>query len=46
MTEMAVAADALLARFPEALSPDTRKGYSGYMVSADNLIAVVTVLRD
>ncbi len=46
MTEMAVTADAVLARFPEALTADTRKGYSGYMVSAENLIEVATGLRD
>lgn len=46
MTEMAVAADALLERFPETVTPDSRKGYSGYMVNADHLIEVVTALRD
>ncbi len=46
MTEMAVAADAVLDRFPEVVTADTRKGYSGYMLSADHLIEVVTALRD
>ena len=38
--------DELLARFPEAVTPDTRKGYQGYVVQPENLIEVATVLRD
>jgi NADH-quinone oxidoreductase subunit C/D len=34
------------ARFPEGLVADERKGYQGYIVSAENLIGVVTALRD
>jgi NADH/F420H2 dehydrogenase subunit C len=33
-------------RFPESLIPDERKGYQGYIVKAENLIEVVTALRD
>ena len=32
--------------FPGAVTPDTRKGYSGYMVTADKLVEVATYLRD
>jgi len=38
--------DELLARFPEAITPDARKGYQGYIVQAENLIEVATALRD
>jgi NADH-quinone oxidoreductase subunit D/NADH-quinone oxidoreductase subunit C/D len=36
----------LEARFPGIVTPDTRKGYEGYLVKAENLIEVVTYLRD
>ena len=36
----------LTERFPEAVSPDTRKGYEGYLVNVENLVEVVTALRD
>ena len=36
----------LAARFPEAVIPDDRKGYQGYIVQADRLIEVATALRD
>lgn len=36
----------LVARFPEAVVPDDRKGYEGYIVQADRLIEVATALRD
>ncbi|HLE29529.1 MAG TPA: NADH-quinone oxidoreductase subunit D [Anaerolineales bacterium] len=32
--------------FPESVKPDTRKGYSGYLVAPDKLIEVATHLRD
>ena len=32
--------------FPDAVSVETRKGYSGYTVKAENLIEVATALRD
>src|SRR3990172_6546476 len=32
--------------FPEFVKPDTRKGYSGYLVAPDKLIEVATHLRD
>lgn len=46
MTEMAVVTDELLARFPEKVTADTRKGYTGYMTSPDNLVEVAKALRD
>ena len=36
----------LEAKFPEIVTPDTRKGYEGYLVKAKNLIEVATYLRD
>ena len=36
----------LEAKFPEIVTPDTRKGYEGYLVKANNLIEVATYLRD
>lgn len=33
-------------RFPEIVSRDTRKGYSGYIVQADKLVEFATALRD
>ena len=36
----------LEARFPGAVTPDARAGYSGYIVSADKLFEVATALRD
>ncbi len=38
--------DDLATRFPEYVSPDTRKGYEGYIVSADKLLDVATALRN
>ncbi len=47
MTEQTlVQEDAVLNRFPGQVTPDTRKGYEGYMVQPENLIEVVTALRD
>jgi NADH-quinone oxidoreductase subunit C/D len=40
------AAALLKERFPEAVSDDTRDGYSGLMVSPDKLVEVATALRD
>lgn len=40
------AQDELVARFPEYVTLDTRKGYEGYIVEAENLIEVATALRD
>ena len=37
---------ALELRFPEIVTPDTRKGYAGYIVQAENLIEFATALRD
>ena len=36
----------LAARFPGMVSPDTRPGYSGWLVDKDKLIKVATSLRD
>lgn len=36
----------LTTRFPEIVTLDTRKGYSGYLVDADHLIEVATAIRD
>ena len=38
--------NALELRFPEIVTPDTRKGYAGYIVQAENLIEFATALRD
>ena len=38
--------DNLATRFPEYVSPDTRKGYEGYIVNADKLLDVATALRN
>ncbi len=47
MTDLTlVQEDAFVTRFPEILSPDDRKGYSGYLVQPDNLIEVATAIRD
>ena len=36
----------LIARFPEGVVTDERKGYDGYIVAADKLIEFATALRD
>jgi len=36
----------LIARFPEVVSADTRKGYSGIIVKPESLIEVATAIRD
>lgn len=47
MSEQTLTADMdLVARFPEALVPDTRQGYEGYIVQPDKLTEVATILRD
>lgn len=47
MTEAApVVQSALETRFPGVITPDERKGYEGYLVKKENLIEVVTALRD
>ena len=38
--------DNLESRFPETVTGDERKGYEGYLVSAKNLVAVATAIRD
>jgi NADH-quinone oxidoreductase subunit C/D len=38
--------DAILARFPEQVTPDDRKGYEGYIVQADQLVEIAAALRD
>ena len=32
--------------FPGVVTPDSRKGYSGYMVTPEKLVEVATYLRD
>ncbi len=47
MTDQILAVeDSLLMRFPEALTPDPRNGYEGYLVPAEKLLEVATALRD
>lgn len=47
MSEQTLAVETGLgAKFPEIVAPDTRKGYEGYLVKAENLIEVATYLRD
>jgi NADH-quinone oxidoreductase subunit D/NADH-quinone oxidoreductase subunit C/D len=36
----------LTSRFPEAVTPDERKGYEGFIVQVENLLEVATALRD
>ncbi len=38
--------DEILARFPQFVALDERKGYEGYIVQADHLVEVATALRD
>ena len=44
--EETTVADPILSRFQDALRPDERKGYEGYIVAAERLPAVMTALRD
>ena len=44
--QIVITENELSERFPEAVSVDERKGYSGYLVKAENLIEVATYLRD
>ena len=37
---------ALQARFPDAVKPDARKGYSGIVISNDKLVEVAHAIRD
>jgi len=47
MVEQALTLENDLAqRFPESLTPDTRKGYPGYIVKAEKLVDFALVLRD
>jgi NADH-quinone oxidoreductase subunit D/NADH-quinone oxidoreductase subunit C/D len=36
----------LVARFPNAVTADTRAGYAGFMVKKENLVEVATAIRD
>jgi NADH-quinone oxidoreductase subunit D/NADH-quinone oxidoreductase subunit C/D len=38
--------DVFIARFPEYLAADERKGYSGYVVQSDHLIEVASALKN
>ena len=44
--QVLTAKDTLETRFPEIITPDTRKGYEGYIVQTDKLVEVATALRD
>ncbi|NPA31263.1 MAG: NADH-quinone oxidoreductase subunit D [Chloroflexi bacterium] len=46
MAQPAVAAPDLTARFPDLVTPDTRKGYSGYIVKPEGLLEFARALRD
>jgi NADH-quinone oxidoreductase subunit C/D len=47
MSEQTIILDTdLVARFPEAVLPDERKGYVGYLVKPENLLEVVEFVRD
>ncbi len=47
MSEMTLSVETgLEQRFPEFVTPDTRKGYEGYLVKPEHLIEVATALRD
>lgn len=47
MSDMVLDVETELARrFPEAVVPETRKGYPGYVVHAEHLVEVATALRD
>jgi NADH/F420H2 dehydrogenase subunit C len=44
--QTAILENDLTARFPEAVIPDERKGFEGYLVKPESLLEVVGVLRD
>ncbi len=44
--QSAVEEDPLIARFPDAVVADERKGYEGYVVKTDKLLEVARALRD
>ena len=44
--EVSSPTDELIARFPESVVADTRKGYEGYLVNVEDLIEVATAIRD
>jgi NADH-quinone oxidoreductase subunit C/D len=47
MTEQLTALEAdLINRFPEAISRDERKGYSGYLVGPERLLEFAAYVRD
>ncbi len=46
MAQAAVPSLDLETRFPEIVQPDTRKGYSGYIVKAEGLLDFARTLRD
>jgi len=46
MAQAAVSTLDLESRFPEIVQPDTRKGYSGYIVKAEGLLDFARTLRD
>ncbi|MER3544428.1 MAG: NADH-quinone oxidoreductase subunit NuoD [Chloroflexota bacterium] len=46
ITDPAQVQAVLAEKFPGAITPDTRPGYSGFIVSSDKLVEVATTLRD
>ncbi len=44
--EVKAASFDLASHFPEKITPDSRPGYSGYIVAADHLLEVARALRD
>jgi NADH-quinone oxidoreductase subunit D/NADH-quinone oxidoreductase subunit C/D len=46
MTNQTTVTDEILARFPESAVKDTRKGFEGYLVKAENLLEFATAVRD
>lgn len=47
MAEMTLEVESdLVKRFPDQLTPETRKGYPGYVVKVENLVQFATALRD
>jgi NADH-quinone oxidoreductase subunit D/NADH-quinone oxidoreductase subunit C/D len=47
MSEMTISVETNLDQhFPELVTPDVRKGYTGYLVKPENLVKLATALRD
>ncbi len=44
--QVGVQSSSLTERFPEIILPDSRTGYSGFLVKPENLVVVAQALRD